>query len=451
MSADSVSTPTRTTTTTTTTPARPSKPSPAGPTKASSAKPSSTTTPPTRDPDSRYRTNGQMPTIKNAAAIAQAVTGEANLSGAAAGKAVLTAMNGDGKSTASRTTLEIRRDGTHVGSRDARQALLEEERADLAKLYAKGDAPDRPQLDKRMQQVAADLRASRGMNAVADTLHVLGADDYHAGVLEDEDRVRVVADDRLAGSAGYDHESHAILVSQSLADQAAKAADALYKQGIFDARGRIVQGREDDLDRSVHGDQLIKVGTLISYHEQKHAEQDFIGGLGQFAAGGKDYVEQGLQDFNQVLMGAGEVAGANVDVGTYAESDSAWALEHLRIHGEEYDAYLVQEQADLALGASVKIQLVTDGDGNPLERGQAVENILDMERGRALRHGPDAGWLRDDVLKDLMANAGTDPADVPWSPEEIAGHGATIIGETPGWKRPGWKRPGWKRPGMMIE
>lgn len=441
MSAGSVSTPTGTTTTTTTTPPRASKPS-------SKQK----TTPPTRDPDARHRVSSQIPGIKNAAAIAQAVTGERDIEDAEAGKAVLRAMNGDGKSTGSRTTLEIRRDGTHVGSRDARQAILEAERGDLAKVYAKGatSGRDRLELDKRMQRIITDLRASCGMNAVADTLHVLGADDYHAGVLEDEERVRVVADDRLSGSAGYDHQSHSILVSQSLADQAAKAADALYHQGIFDARGRIVKGREDDLDKSVYGDQLIKVGTLISYHEQKHAEQDFIGGLGQFAEGAAPTVQDLVSRYDTVTAEAA-MSGSPVDIPAWETTDDAWAVETLRVHGEEYDAYLAQEQADIALGASVKVQLVTNAAGTPLDRGKAVENIVDMERGHALRNGPDGGWLRDDVLKDLMANSGTDPASVPWNPAEIAGHGATIIGETPGWKRPGWKRPGWKRPGMMIE
>lgn len=121
------------------------------------------------------------------------------------------------------------------------------------------------------------------------------------------------------------------------------------------------------------------------------------------------------------------------------------------MHVEEYDAYLAQEQADIRLGASVKVQLVTDADGTPLPRAQAVENIIDMERGRALRHGPDAGWMRSDVLREIMATAGTDPAEVPWDAAASAGHGATILGETPGWKRPGWKRPGWKRPGMLVE
>lgn len=444
MSAGSVSTPTRTTTTTTA-PSRASKPSPSKP-GTSSPTP---TTPPTRDPD-RFR-GVQRPPIKNAAAIAQAVTGQRDITGAAAGRAVLTAMNGDDRSTASRTSLEIRRDGTHVGSRDARQALLEEERADLAKLRAAGGgSPGRSELDTRMQEIGTELRASRGMNAVADTLHVLGADDYHAGVLEDEERVRVVADDQLAGSAGYDHESHSIFVSQSLADQAAKAADSLYQQGIFDARGRIVKGREDDLDASVYGDQLIKIGTLISYHEQKHAEQDYIGGLGQFTTGAAPAVAD-LSNKYDLVSSVAHSQGLDGDIPAWETTDDAWAIETLRVHGEEYDAYLAQEQADIALGASVKVQLVTDAAGNPLERGTAVENIVDMERGRALRNGPDAGWLRDDVLKDLMEHAGTDPAEVPWNPVDIAGHGATIVGETPGWKRPGWKRPGWKRPGMMIE
>ncbi len=447
MAAGSVSTPTRTTTTTTP-PSRASKPSPSKP-ESSTAESKPKTSDRVRDAEGVFITS-QMPGIKNAAAIAQAVTGERDISGPEAGRAVLRAMHGDLRTTGSRTTKEIRRSGTHVGTRDARQALLLAERADLAKAYAKGPGGvNAAELDKQMNQISSDLRASRGMNAVADTLHVLGADDYHVGVLEDEERVRVVADDKLAGSAGYDHDTHSIVVSQSLADTAAKAADALYRQGILDSRGRIVQGREDDLDASMHGDQLIKVGTLIAYHEQKHAEQDFIGGLGGFVEGAAPAVTE-LMEKHQLVESIAATQGMH-DIPTWAATDDAWAIEQLRVHGEEYDAYLAQEQADIAFGASVKVQLVTDANGDPLERGQAVENIIDMERGRALRHGPDAGWVRDDVLKELMSDAGTDPAQVPWDPAAIAGHGATMLGETPGWKRPGWKRPGWKRPGSLIE
>ncbi len=358
MSAGSVSTPSRTTTTTLA-PARASKPSTS---KPGTSKPSSTT-PPTRDPDNRVRAAGQLPSIRNAAAIAQAVTGEADITGAAAAEAIMKAMHGNRTSTSSRTTLEIRRTGTHVGSRDARQAALEAEHADLAKIDAKRhDGADQHELDRQMQRIGADLRASRGMNAVADTLHVLGADDYHAGVLEDETRVRVVADDQLSGSAGYDHETHAILVSQSLADQAAQAAAQLYRPGIFDSRGRIVQGREDDLDASVYGDQLIKIGTLISYHEQKHAEQDFIGGLGQFTTGAAPAVADLTGKYDAIADQAYS-EGLGVELPAWETTDDAWAIETLRVHGEEYDAYLAQEQADIALGASVQVQLVGHGSG----------------------------------------------------------------------------------------
>lgn len=446
MAAGSVSTPTRTTTTTTT-PERASKSSPSKP-ESSSPKPKQA--PSLRDAEGHLFITSQIPGVTNAAAIAQAVTGERDISGPDAGRAVLRAMHGDMKTTGSHTTREIRRTGTHEGTRDARQALLLAERAELAKAYARGPGGEKSaELDRQMTQISAELRASRGMNAVADTLHVLGADEYRVSVLEDENRVRVVADDKLAGSAGYDHDSHTIVVSQSLADQAAKAADTLYRQGILDSRGRIVRGREDDLDASIFGDQLIKVGTLIAYHEQKHVEQDFVGGLGGFVEGAAPAVSE-LMEQHQQVEAIGATQGMH-DIPTWAATDDAWAIEQLRVHGEEYDAYLAQEQADIAFGASVKVQLVTDADGNPLERGQAVENIIDMERGRALRHGPDAGWVRDDVLKDLMSDAGTDPAQVPWDPAAIAGHGATMLGETPGWKRPGWKRPGWKRPGMLVE
>jgi hypothetical protein len=444
MSAGSVSTPTSTPRVVD----RPRKPGPSVPTSSSdAAKPR-----PEPEPDfNPHYPTSKMPGIPNAKAIADAVNGHAEVTPGNGLGVVDRAMHGNRDYGPSRTTLEMRRDGSHVGARDARIGALEAERTQLNQLRSRYRERS-VDLAEDVARVERELGDERALNAIADTLHVLGADDAVVDVLEDRERIRVVPDDELFGNAAYDGDGDQILVSQSLVDTAGAAARRLERSGVLDAQGRIVPGREDELDKLTDADVLIKIGTLLGVHEQLHAEQH--------ASGAHEHEAERMSAAARAAMKQIERASMEgipaVDLhGSYAVGDHAWSIEQSRVDAEEYDAYLAQEQADLALGAMVQIQLLTNVDGTPIARSKGVENIVDLERGQALRHGPDAGWLRRDVLEGYMRDAGVDPAAVPWDPTVIAAHGATTIGEVPGWKRPGWKRPamevpGWKRPGIAT-
>ncbi len=403
---------------------------------------------PHRDAHRTPRITSQWPGVPNASAIAQAVSGKDDLEPMEAGETIRRAMHGDMRLGPSRTVGRMRT-GSHVGARDAQIGQLEQEKAKLerdakAGKLGSGAAGAADMLDRQIQQ-------ERGLNAVADVLHVLGANEDVVDALEDVEGVRVVRDGELAASAAYDHETGIVSVSQSLADQAGAAARMLHTQGLLDENGRVVEGREEDIDRSGKADELIKIGTLIGVHERMHAHQHEDGGLEEIEA---DIAADARRGEAELIGGLPFVPDGQSLQGledAYRTTDDAWELEEARVAAEEYEAYLAQEQTDLALGATLRVQLTTDLDGNALPKQQAVANIVALERGRPLPFGPDRNWLRPDVVEDLIDGLDIPVASVPWSGIHDSVSSSTILGEDPGWKRPGWKRPGWKRPGFATE
>ena len=297
--------------------------------------------------------------------------------------------SGDGNSTGDRSTRPLRSSGTNAGARDARQAALEIEPSKLASPGSAAREATVANLSEARRDNERELRNNRGLNAVADALHVLGADAAAVAVVEDSSRVRVVADDELSGSAGYDYGRDQILVSQSVVDDAFAAADALQRQGVLDSSGRIVAGREADLDASAYGDRLIKIGTLIGVHEQTHAGQHAEGALDGFAHDASTHCSATL-----IVSRASGRTNARADPTRRFSGDKfnispeAWVAETRRIDAEEYDAYLAQERADIALGASLEVQLVTGVDGTPIDRTEGVANIAALERGIAAAERP---------------------------------------------------------------
>ncbi|MCB0878131.1 MAG: hypothetical protein KDC46_04035 [Thermoleophilia bacterium] len=407
-----------------------------------------------QDAKPKRRITSKMPSIENGAALAQAVTGRSDLTPMESAEAIMSAQFGDGVIGPSRTS-RTRRDGAHVGGRDAAIGVLEHQRAELKQ--------NERQLGSAAAGAVADvdarIREQRGLNAVADVMHAMGADTKVVDLLDDPERVTVVADAELSGNAGYDQASDRILVSRSMAQRAGSIAERLELQGMLDAHGSVVPGKLDDLDASGDVDELLKIGSLIGVHEAVHARQHDDGTLDHTDASLSGEAHDALLDWSKdmpvgIPMSADEIGDL------WRESDDAWRVESKRVDAEEYDAYVAQERADLELGATLRVQLVTHRDGTPLPRSQGVANIAALERGTPLPYGPDSGWMRPESVGAIIDGLGMPRESVPWVGLEDAAEGSTMATEQPGWKRPGWKRPGtevpgwkrpgWKRPGDLV-
>ncbi len=281
-----------------------------------------------------------------------------------------------------------------------------------------------------------ELQEQKVLNLLTDVVHSLGAPQSVVNALDGGVEIEVVDERDLASDAAYNTTTRRVEVSDDLIEDAEAALSALQAQGIVDEDGSVIDS--DRLDASSHADSLIKTATLVGVHEVLHARQDTTGILARSDERRRKLIQTRMadaQDLDPALRRA---------VYTDAERDA----EMQRIRIEEVPAYRTQEQADLALGASVRVLVTVDRTGNPLPLEQAAENVYALQMGTPLLHGESAGWSRSAYEQQQQAASDSVPG-FRRPGEEIPGFRRP--GETvPGFRRPGETVPGFRRPGETV-
>ena len=313
-------------------------------------------------------------------------------------------------------------------------------------LGLEGDRNDLKAQERELESQQAEiereikkLETEQVLNFLADTAHVVDMDDKVVDFIEggktrvgDLDVRLNVEDETGTGADGtYDSGTQAITVDSEILSEAREHMEDLRRTGIVDGDGNIVDAQ--GFDRSSAGDAAIKSVSLIAVHELNHATQDSQGSFSRAFESAESIINNA-----KASIGAGTTLEAAGNILSAAAAQG----EAVRSEAIEVDSYRLQEQNDLRSGAVKKAFITIDEQGHALPEGQQLANVLAYQEGRALVHGPSAGYVResDGGKPENHDHDGDGATDGDHTHDQVA----------PGFRAPGEEADGFRAPGFRA-